>query len=75
MGQDSRVLSKAAIPAWIREKALATGCGGGDGQGGRGSQLSLAENDSVTTISSHDVAPFLTAQIRHTLLRARLRME
>lgn len=33
MGQDSRVLSKAAIPAWIREKTLASGCG--DSQGDR----------------------------------------
>lgn len=33
VGQDSRVLSKAAIPAWIREKTLASGFG--DSQGDR----------------------------------------
>lgn len=33
-GQDSRVLSKAAIPVWIRQNALAVGSGVGEGGGG-----------------------------------------
>lgn len=46
VGQDSRLLSKAAIPAWIRRKALATVWG--DGQGDRDPSCLLQENNNVT---------------------------